>query len=51
MAAGVTDHRWTLAELIGLLEAVERVPVKRGPYKKRQPKAEISKWPSTGVPP
>jgi hypothetical protein len=35
VAAGVTDHVWTLDELIGLLEAAERVPVRRGPYKKR----------------
>lgn len=32
MAAGVTDHVWTLNELIGLLEAAESVPVKRGSY-------------------
>jgi IS1 family transposase len=35
VAAGVTDHAWTLDELIGLLEAAESVPVKRGSYKKR----------------
>lgn len=35
MAAGVTDHVWSLSELIGLLESAERVPVKRGSYKKR----------------
>ncbi len=34
MAAGVTDHVWTLDELIGLLEAVESVPVKRGRYER-----------------
>jgi hypothetical protein len=34
MAAGVTDHVWSLDELIGLLEAAERVPVKRGRYAK-----------------
>ena len=34
VAAGVTDHVWTLDELIGLLEAAERVPVKRGRYAK-----------------
>ena len=34
MAAGVTDHVWTLGELIGLLEAAESVPVKRGSYSK-----------------
>jgi IS1 family transposase len=35
VAAGLTDHVWTLAELIGLLEAAEAVPIKRGSYKKR----------------
>lgn len=35
MAAGITDHVWTLDELIGLLADAERVPTKRGPYKKR----------------
>jgi IS1 family transposase len=35
MAAGITDHVWPLSELIALLEAAERMPVKRGPYKKR----------------
>lgn len=34
VAAGVTDHVWTLAELIGLLEEAERVPTKRGRYAK-----------------
>jgi IS1 family transposase len=34
VAAGVTDHVWTLDELIGLLEEAERVPVKRGSYAK-----------------
>jgi IS1 family transposase len=34
MAAGVTDHVWTLPELIGLLEAAEAVPTKRGRYAK-----------------
>jgi IS1 family transposase len=36
VAAGVADRVWTLDELIGLLEAAESVPYKRGPYKKRQ---------------
>ena len=35
MAAGLTDHVWTLQELIGLLEAAEATPTRRGPYKKR----------------
>jgi len=30
--AGVTDHVWTLDELLGLLEQAERVPVRRGSY-------------------
>lgn len=36
MAAGVTDHVWTLREVIALLDATERQPRKRGPYKKRE---------------
>jgi IS1 family transposase len=37
MAAGVTDHVWTLDELVRLLDKAERerAPKKRGPYKKR----------------
>jgi hypothetical protein len=35
MAAGISDHVWSLDELIGLLKEAERVPTKRGPYKKR----------------
>jgi IS1 family transposase len=34
MAAGVTDHVWILDELIGLLEAAEAFPTKRGRYTK-----------------
>lgn len=34
VAAGVTDHVWTLGELIGLLEDAERTPVRRGRYAK-----------------
>lgn len=34
MAAGLTDHVWTLRELIGLLEEAESVPMKRGRYAK-----------------
>jgi IS1 family transposase len=38
VAAGVTDHVWTLRELIGLLEEAETaVPRKRGKYKPRKP--------------
>jgi IS1 family transposase len=35
VAAGVADHVWTMAELIGLLEGAEATPIKRGPYKRR----------------
>jgi hypothetical protein len=35
VAAGVTDHVWTIKDLVGLLEDAENaVPMKRGPYKK-----------------
>ena len=34
MAAGLTDHVWKLDELIGLLEAAEATPIKRGSYAK-----------------
>lgn len=34
VAAGITDHVWTLNDLIALLEEAERVPVKRGAYRK-----------------
>jgi hypothetical protein len=32
MAAGLSDHVWTLTELIALLDEAERVPTTRGPY-------------------
>jgi IS1 family transposase len=34
IAAGVTDHVWTLDELISLLEAAEATPTRRGSYQK-----------------
>lgn len=34
VAAGVSDHVWTLPELVGLLEAAEQVPARRGRYAK-----------------
>jgi IS1 family transposase len=34
MAAGLSDHVWSLDELIGLLVAAETVPTKRGAYRK-----------------
>src|SRR5207248_739287 len=40
VAADVTDHVWTLDDLVGLLsEAESAVPQKRGPYKPRRPRA------------
>jgi hypothetical protein len=45
MAAGLTDHIWTLDEMIALLEKAEATPIKRGSYAKtrREVKApEIS---------
>jgi IS1 family transposase len=41
VAAGVTDHVWTLAELIALLEAAEGVPIKRGRYAKTRTLKEV----------
>jgi len=38
VAAGVTDHVWKIEEIVGLLEAAEATPIKRGSYKPRQPK-------------
>jgi hypothetical protein len=37
VAAGVTDRIWKVDDIIGLLEAAEATPIKRGSYKKRQP--------------
>jgi IS1 family transposase len=45
MAAGLTDHVWTLRELIGLLERAETTPTRRGSYSKTREvkqQAEIS---------
>jgi len=35
MAAGVTDHVWSVADIVAIIEAEEPAPTKRGPYKKR----------------
>jgi len=35
MAAGVTDHVWSVADIVAIIDAAEPVPAKRGPYKKR----------------
>jgi hypothetical protein len=34
MAAGVSDHGWSIEEMVGLLDA-SYVPKKRGPYERR----------------
>ena len=34
VAAGVSDHVWTIAEIIALLEIAEATPIKRGSYSK-----------------
>lgn len=35
MAAGVTHRLWEMADLVAVIEAAEKAPAKRGPYKKR----------------
>jgi IS1 family transposase len=40
VAAGVTDHVWPLSELVGMLEAAENVPTKRGAYRKTRAAAD-----------
>ena len=36
MEAGVSDHVWTIEEMVNLLEKTEaKKPRKRGPYKKK----------------
>ena len=35
MAAGVTDHAWSVADIVAIIDAVEAAPAKRGPYKKK----------------
>jgi IS1 family transposase len=35
MAAGVTDHVWSVADIVAMIEAAEPAPPKRGPYKKQ----------------
>ncbi len=37
MAAGISDHLWSLEDLPGLVEAADARPAaKRGPYRKRE---------------
>jgi hypothetical protein len=35
MAAGVTDHVWSIADIVATIEATEPVPGKRGVRKSR----------------
>jgi IS1 family transposase len=35
MAAGVTDHVWSVADIVAMIEAAEQPPAKRGPYKRK----------------
>lgn len=35
MAAGVTEQLWEIGDIVALVEAADRKPIKRGPYKKR----------------
>lgn len=37
MAAGVSDHVWSMEEVVALIDENEDAPKKRGPYKKRAP--------------
>src|SRR5437588_9144319 len=43
MAAGLSDHVWSLAELIGLLEEAEATPIRRGRYSKTRERERNSK--------
>jgi IS1 family transposase len=43
VAAGVSDHIWKLDELVGLLEAAEATPIKRGHYAKTRERRLDSK--------
>jgi len=45
MAAGVTDHVWSLEEIVALLEQAEPKGGKRGPYKK-QGSMQLSPFPN-----
>jgi IS1 family transposase len=38
MAAGLTDHVWSISEIAALVEAKDAPAKKRGPYRPRQPK-------------
>ena len=42
MAAGLTDHLWSLDDVVALMEANEQAPKKRGPYKKAAKQISLS---------
>jgi hypothetical protein len=35
MAAGVTDHVWSIHDIVAIIEAAEPAPAKRGPHRKQ----------------
>jgi hypothetical protein len=47
MAAGVNDRLWSMEDVAAQVDAAAPVPAKRGPYRKRQPAAEISNCDTT----
>jgi hypothetical protein len=40
VAAGVTGHVWTVADIVSVIEVAEPIPAKRSPYKKKL----VAKW-------
>jgi IS1 family transposase len=42
MAAGVSARLWSMEDVVALIEVAASAPARRGPYKPRQPMAEIS---------
>lgn len=42
MAAGVTDRLWSMAELVGMIDARAGPLMRRGPYRPRRPRPTIS---------
>jgi len=43
MQANVADKLWSVEDIVDLLDAAEAAPKKRGPYRPRQGRVEISK--------
>jgi hypothetical protein len=42
MVAGVSKTLWTMADIVGLIDAAAPAPKPRGPYKKREAHEETS---------